>query len=44
LYLRRYRHADWKQVYQLAQQVRPPHQGGVLVAPVPPTNLQPATK
>ena len=29
LYLRRYRHADWKQVYQLAQQVRPPHQGGV---------------
>jgi hypothetical protein len=30
LYLRRYRHADWKQVYQLAQQVRPPHQGGVV--------------
>ncbi|MFZ4826644.1 MAG: GNAT family N-acetyltransferase [Phototrophicaceae bacterium] len=45
-YLRRYRNKDWKQVYQLAQQVRSQRQGGIdwLRPCHPQTFLTPLTK
>lgn len=46
LYLRRYRQKDWKQVYQLAQRIRPQQQGGMdwLRPSHPQTFLPPVTK